>query len=149
MINFNLTNLDIEKRKRILKRALYTEPFIHFFEFDLAATADRRKSFAKTSKVDKDFYLTELRSNFSDAEFIAGTDFLLSAYTAQTDKSLYKYYKSFLLPSGFQTTEARFNTAYASQRYVDRQFEMMPHLIRKGDSLVVNLVNQTAFVISV
>ena len=144
MISENLTNLSDAKRRELLNRAIYTEPFFYFFEFLMSAKGARQKEFGKTSKVDKDFYVTELMSNFSDVENIGTTEFLLSVYTAQTDKSLYQYYKSFLLPSSFQTTEARFNTAYGNQKYVDRQSEIMPYKIFKGNSLVVNLVNQAA-----
>jgi hypothetical protein len=46
-----------------------------------------------------------------------------------------------LLPPSFQSFEARFNIAFASQVYCDLQQEICPYLVKKGNSVLAQIDN--------
>ena len=137
-------NLTVAKRKHLVNRALYTNPFWYTLPFDLNTTTVKQNKFQARADINKDFFLTEVRGNFGDV-FVrsGGALFDLDIFSTLRQRNLLGYGQN-LLPTFISLTEARFDTIPALQLGQDRQREIMPVLIRKSDRIVAELSNSNA-----
>lgn len=144
MINLiNNQDLNLEQRRNILNRALYSQPFFNLLAFTVPPSKTRGRIDKKDTQgiqVNKNFYLTEIISNFGEVFQDTGSLFDISLYAVKKKQSLIRYLQNSFLPSGFIATEARENAPFASQIFQDTQREIMPLLIERGDFVQGNIV---------
>lgn len=143
MINFtNTTDLTLDERKLILKRAIASQPFFELLAFEIAAGNAKDRLYKAKFDTDKDFFITDIKGNFDEVFDATGAEFWLSVWTAYKGESVHKYIRGENLPAPFQSYEARFNLAFADQKYCDLQDEILPYHIQKGDSVLASINNQ-------
>ena len=147
MINLiNNQDLNLEQRRNILNRALYSQPFFNLLQFIIPPSKTRGQIDKKNTQnvqVNKNFYLTEIISNFGEVFQDTGSLFDISLYAVKKKQSLVRYLQNAFLPNGFIATEARENAAFAAQIYQDTQREMMPLLIERGDIVQGSIIANT------
>ena len=132
-------------RQDCIQRAIYTLPFFYKMQFPVVQDIGvgpliPSSEFEQRLGIGRDFYLTEIIADFGEAKDVIGSFFNLTLYTGNYD-SLYRFEAGKELPSGFIAGEARFKSITANQRFVDRQNETFPKLIRKNDHVYAKLAN--------
>lgn len=138
----NSQYLTLEQRQASLRRALHSQVFFNLLEFVAVAAANNQEQFAAKTQVDKDFFVTNIQGNFWEVYLESAARYQMNLYTAQTGRALYQYIADENYPVNFQCTEARaLDTLTTGLRYDDRQRELMPRLVKRGDSLVASAKN--------
>lgn len=132
--------LNVTQRKEIFNRALHSIPYFYKMEFPIAQEIVKTPDYKQSVGIHRDFYLTEVMSNFSQVFTDSGSLFNLSLYTSLL-RSLYRYNASSLLPPSFFTQDARFRVPLATQIYTDVQRETVPILIRRSDKVYCDIIN--------
>lgn len=132
--------LTLQQRKEIIKRALYSNPYFYKLQFDILDETLKTPQYGQSLGINRDFYLTEIMSNFSDVYFATGSLFNISIYTAFL-QSIYQYTASRLLPSSFISQDGRLDTPIVNEIYDDRQFELFPIRIKPNDKIFADIRN--------
>jgi hypothetical protein len=140
MIDCINTLLTLQGRKDIVNRALYTNPYFYKLHFPIEAGTPKPREYQQNVGINRDFYLTEVMSNFGEVFTDSGSLFNITVYSEYL-RSLYRYNASTLLPNSFFTQEARLRTPYAQQKFDDRQHEIFPTLIRNNDRIFAEIQN--------
>lgn len=131
------------ERENILKRALVTQPYFAKLVFDLVAGSDLTPEYASKLEVNRDFYITDLQSNFGEIFTDIASYFAASLYTGY-QKGIYRYDAQQLLPTSFQMYEARYDTPVVNEKGDDRQREIFPRLVPNGDKVYSTIKNLSA-----
>lgn len=132
-----------EDRRTILQRALYSQPYFYRMIMrvgEVPANVQKVTRFAQAIGIDRDFYLTEIQSDFCEAFSNTQSLYNMSLYSGYNN-SLYRYDASEKIPSAFIVTDARFRTPVALEIFDDRQFENAPLLIPKSDRVYCEIAN--------
>lgn len=141
MINLlNFGDLSTTRRQQIALRAIHTQPYFYKFEFPVLAGATPQTQYSANVGINRDFYLTDVQSNFGEAFTATGSLFDMSLWT-NYQRSLYRWQTSSKLPTPFLSYEARFQTPVNQEKFDDRQFEYKPLLIRNGDKIFAEIEN--------
>lgn len=144
MINaVNFQQMDKTQREIVLKRSLFTQPFFTLLNFPLKAGT--KPETQQTSKIDvnRDFYLTEIQADLSEAYVDTTALFDMSVYTGYQD-SVYNYTSQQFLPASHIAYDARFRVLPANEVFDDRQRELFPFLIKNGDKIFCKIKNNIA-----
>lgn len=139
----NTQYMTMQQRRDSITRAIHSQSFFNLIDFNLIASANTEFQYGAKVQVDKDFWLTEKKGNYGKVEDDTGATFELSLYIAGTGKSLDRYVAGENLPTPFQTTDINV-TPSTSPHFDDRQREILPTLIKRGDNIVARTRNVTA-----
>lgn len=143
--NVNTLFMTDAQRRASLFRAMHTQPFTYLSMLEPLAGGAKQNEYKSKVDVNKDFFFTEIQGNFDEAFQTTNTLWDLSVYTTLENGSVYNYLQTIKLPSGLIAQEARnANVIFANQLFDDRQFEYCPHRIKAGDTLITQILNQSA-----
>ena len=134
-------DLTVEERKFILRRSLNAVPFFQYMPYDVIAGTSRQEQYVAKREVNQDFFLTEQKGNFSDVFDDTNSLFNINIYLASNGRSIYGYNKGQPIPTGQVTTEGRFDTVVGLQKFDDRQRENISYPIRRGETILSEIVN--------
>lgn len=145
MLDFtNTQDLTLDERKLILQRALNSQPYFEALPFTVVVGTRRDRQYEAKLRVDKDFWITDVKGNFNDVFIDTTSEFWLSIWESYNGESIHKFIRSEYLPPSFQCYDTRFDAAFASQIYADTQHEILPYLLKRGNSVMGSIDNRSA-----
>lgn len=134
-----------EERDNSLFRALHSQCFFNLLDFQLIAAASKIFQYGAKAEVDKDFWVTECKGNFGQVFADVASLYVGNIYVANKGESLHRYIAGENIPTAFQVTDIRDRVSpLYPQIFDDRQREMMPTLVRRGDNIIARVQNVTA-----
>jgi len=143
MINsVNYAKMSRLERQAAFLKALYTLPYFTRLDFAISSGTAKDPQYNAKTKVNADFYLTDIQSNFGEVFTNTTSLFTLSMWQGYQE-SLINYDLGGNLPTSFWTYEARFNTPVNRQIFSDKQFEFMPRLIPNNNQIYASIKNES------
>jgi hypothetical protein len=135
-------NLTDQSRVGFLNRALHSLPFFTALDFDLPDLAVVNSLYKAKAEINKDFYLTDIRSNCANNITLDPVTheprgfLLLSLYSNLLEKSVYGSNLSILLPSSNISCDVReAGISFLS----DLQRDELPYLIKAGERVIAQI----------